>query len=344
MSSRRTNPWIFALADDLTGALETGAQFAGRGFSALVTTETSLATFPDVTALVVDTESRHLTASEAAPTVRSTAIGARTLNPWLIYKKTDSALRGNIAAELRALLEVFPERRLVYSPAYPALGRTVEDGRLLIDGVPVQESAFAADPLNPIRDSRIAAILGDIPAEVVDATSDADVLAAAQRILSSETPPLAAGPAAFAGALAHFLPFPRGNCRPLPRVPRCLVINGSLHPASVEQVTVARAQGCFNESWHCFEDHAEGTGMDRARKTGERVREVLQTMPVDGICVFGGDTAFGIHQALGARQFDSYGEILPGVPLSRAGNLFWITKAGGFGRPDIICDIQRRLG
>ena len=61
--------------------------------------------------------------------------------PELIYKKTDSTLRGNIAAELRALADLFPTWRIGYAPAYPALGRTVKNGVLYVDDVPVSETA-----------------------------------------------------------------------------------------------------------------------------------------------------------------------------------------------------------
>jgi uncharacterized protein YgbK (DUF1537 family) len=64
---------------------------------------------------------------------------------------------------------------------------------------------------------------------------------------------------------------------------------------------------------------------------------------MDAVVVFGGDTAFGIHHAFGAPAFDSYCEVYPGVPLSRCGDLFWITKAGGFGARDLLCEIRRRL-
>jgi uncharacterized protein YgbK (DUF1537 family) len=64
---------------------------------------------------------------------------------------------------------------------------------------------------------------------------------------------------------------------------------------------------------------------------------------MDALVVFGGDTAFGIHKALGGQPFEVWGEVLPGVPLSRSGDLFWITKAGGFGAADVLCGIRRIL-
>jgi uncharacterized protein YgbK (DUF1537 family) len=122
------------------------------------------------------------------------------------------------------------------------------------------------------------------------------------------------------------------------------VVNGSLHPASAAQVALARAAGCFHGGWRLFEEDPGGAGLDRAARMGELVRRQIETSPVDALTVFGGDTAVGIHRALGGPPFEAWAEIVPGVPLSRCGGLFWITKAGGFGAADILCQIQNMMG
>ncbi len=333
------NRWILAIADDLTGALEIGAKFAGHGVAARIVTETLTGGPPDVPVLVIDTESRHLESDAAANAVRDAARRALQYEPWLVYKKTDSTLRGHIAAELRALREALPGRKVVFAPAYPDMGRTVRGGRLFVLGVPVDQTAFASDALNPVRESSIRALLGDVPADVFDGESNEDILAAARNVAAMEPPPIAAGPAALAGALAQCLPLPRCAVRGFPRLPRCLVVNGSRHPTSTSQIDAA----LFENGWEYFAEDCGGTGPDRAIRTGERIRKRIESSPVDALIVFGGDTAFGIHSALGSHPFEAYGEVVPGAPLSRSGNIFWITKAGGFGGRDILCDIRRRL-
>ena len=62
-----------------------------------------------------------------------------------------------------------------------------------------------------------------------------------------------------------------------------------------------------------------------------------------GIRFLGGDTAFEIHKALGARDFRTCGEVVPGVPVSRCGDLIWITKAGGFGGPELLRELRNKL-
>jgi D-threonate/D-erythronate kinase len=330
--------WVLAIADDLTGALEVGARFAGS----VVTTELTVSARPDVGVLVIDTETRHLPADAAAGIVRETVSAALRFDPWLIYKKTDSTLRGNIAAEFRALLQVAPERSLIYAPAYPEMGRTVRNGQLFVHGIPVHQSEFAADPLNPVRCSDLAELLAGIPLSLQDGETVGDLAEIAREVVERDPPPLAAGPAALAGALAAHLQRGR-NVFALPNVSRCLVINGSMNPVSVGQIEFARAHGCFDDRWICFDGTGEGEGLERAARTGEKVRQILQESQIEALVIFGGDTAFGIHRALGSHDFRPCGEVAPGVPISRCGDLFWITKAGGFGPPDVLCDIRRRL-
>ena len=54
-----------------------------------------------------------------------------------IYKKTDSALRGNIGAELEAMMQASGEEQLPFVPAFPQIGRTTVNGTHFIEGVPV---------------------------------------------------------------------------------------------------------------------------------------------------------------------------------------------------------------
>src|SRR5215471_7600629 len=148
---------ILALADDMTGALETGAKFRAAGIEAVVSAKPVAAA--GAQALVLDTETRHLNAAEARRVVREFVTGSGIDSPRLVYKKTDSTLRGNISAELESLAELYPDWRIGYAPAYPALGRTVKSGVLYVDGIPVSETEFASDGLNPVATSSIRALL-----------------------------------------------------------------------------------------------------------------------------------------------------------------------------------------
>ena len=96
---------LLILADDFTGALDTGVQFAACGIPTRVVVgeQVDLAA-SDAAVLVVDTETRHLPAAEAYAVIAKLTRDAMSAGVFSIYKKTDSALRGNIGAELSALL------------------------------------------------------------------------------------------------------------------------------------------------------------------------------------------------------------------------------------------------
>ena len=141
---------LLILADDFTGALDTGVQFAACGIPTRVVVgdQVDLAS-NDASVLVVDTETRHLSAADAYAVVAKLTREAMSAGVFSIYKKTDSALRGNIGAELSALLKTSGERQLPFLPAFPQIDRVTRGGVHYISGVPVTESPFGIDPFEP---------------------------------------------------------------------------------------------------------------------------------------------------------------------------------------------------
>ena len=97
------------IADDLTGALDTAVQFCSDGFSPAVLNNPdhadSIVSEHDI--IVINTESRHLPAADAYKKVSNLLMQTlQKRNFDLYFKKTDSALRGNIGSELKAFLDV----------------------------------------------------------------------------------------------------------------------------------------------------------------------------------------------------------------------------------------------
>jgi uncharacterized protein YgbK (DUF1537 family) len=304
---------VLVLADDLTGALESGVLLEGAAVS--------LHAAPEGEAVVIDTETRH---AEAAQARRIIEAWIKQIPAELIYKKTDSTLRGNIGAELAAL----PGGRIHYAPAYPRLGRTVRDGRLFVNGTPVEETAFAGDPLNPVLDGRIRHLLapGGAPLERIvihEGECERDLERAASAVLEEPVPRLAAGPAGLLRVLAARLGLEKRPV-PLPGVPECLVINGSAHPVSREQMESAEQAGVFRRGW---------------RKAA--LDDELERAPA--LIVFGGDTARAVLRRFGDPLLYPLAEVLPGAVASRffrQGNShLLITKAGGFGPRDFLIRI-----
>ena len=139
---------LLILADDFTGALDTGVQFAACGIpTRVVVGEQVDFAANDAAVLVVDTETRHLPAAEAYAVIAKLTREAMSAGVFSIYKKTDSALRGNIGAELSALLKTSGERQLPFLPAFPQIDRVTRDGVHYISGVPVTESPIRHRPL-----------------------------------------------------------------------------------------------------------------------------------------------------------------------------------------------------
>lgn len=153
---------LLVIADDLTGATDAGAQFAALGMPTRIVPLPQCfdrATAEPGRVCVVNSESRHLPAKDAADVVRRLAETGVQGGFTHFYKKTDSTLRGNIGAELEALLRATGARYLPFVPASPGLGRTTEGGVHYVHGTPLHLTSYASDPLNPIRTSDVRDLL-----------------------------------------------------------------------------------------------------------------------------------------------------------------------------------------
>src|SRR4051794_36046650 len=326
---------ILVLADDLTGTLESGAAFAQRGIECAVTIGKPQRVEKPV--LVIDTETRHLSEEQAAACVREMAgVG----NARLLYKKTDSTLRGNIRAELHALSLLGP---VLYVPAYPQLGRTLKDGCLHVYGIPVEQTPFAADPLHPVRNGSIAALLaGTSNITICDGNTEEAIEGVAYEWIRAGG--IAAGPSCFLHAAAKVLA-PACSQVTFPRVRRALVVSGSRHERSRQQIAAA-SDSVRRWDWSVLQAPGEhqGNSLIFAAKFGERAKRAFESEHFDTIIVFGGDTAFSLLKAMNIDVVEPIGEVLPGIPVSFLPNKkTLITKAGGFGSPDLLLELHERL-
>ncbi len=145
------------IADDFTGSNDTGIQFLKAGYDASVILDPSaLSSVEGEGVVVVDTESRNIPASDAAACLKTVAEYLLPLRgKRVIYKKVDSTLRGNIAAETAVLRESLGFRATAFTPAYPGNKRTVREDLLLLDGVPVAETEMGRDPRKPVTTSSL---------------------------------------------------------------------------------------------------------------------------------------------------------------------------------------------
>ncbi|WMD20999.1 four-carbon acid sugar kinase family protein [Achromobacter seleniivolatilans] len=216
------NPAIAIVADDLTGSGDTAVQFVRAGWSTHLSiggADEALSgpATDGVEVLAVTTNSRAMPAAEAAEVIRLNVEQLRAAGVSRLYKKVDSTLRGAFKAEIDAARDTWgPDTVAVICPAFPATGRTVEQGILYVDGKPVTQTSAATDPVTPVTESHIPTLLAcahvaplasDTPESlaarimqagntvVVDAATDADLerLARAIGLLGERALPVGAG-------------------------------------------------------------------------------------------------------------------------------------------------------
>lgn len=261
---------LLVIADDFTGSIDTGVQLAKAGIATSVYTFTngeSLRELDDCreAAAVVNIESRHLAAEEAYKRVAAVVERGKKSGYRCLYKKTDSTLRGNVGAELAAALCASGANRLIFIPAFPALGRTTRSGTQFVNGVPLAETEFAQDPFNPVWSSRVADIIArqtEIPVMefsvealksspdepcilLADADTQADLERIGAHIKSAEALDCLAGCAGFAGILPMLLAIPAQEI-PIPPVgPGRLLVCGSVHPMAEKQCAEAVRTGGY---------------------------------------------------------------------------------------------------
>ena len=145
------------IADDFTGANDTGIQFLKAGLPASVILDPkALASVGEQGVAVVDTESRNIPPSEATAVLESVAKELMAhRGKRVVYKKVDSTLRGHIALETEVLRRALDFPVTAFTPAFPKNKRTVIDGQLLLDGVPVAETEMGRDPHSPVTTSSL---------------------------------------------------------------------------------------------------------------------------------------------------------------------------------------------
>lgn len=154
--------YTFAMiADDLTGASDSGVQFAQRGLSTAVFFEGEglMKQARDIEVPVIDTDSRGILAEHAYKRVNEIAKQLLAVGCQHVYKKMDSTLRGNIGAEVDGVLDGLPVDFAVIVPAYPQIGRTTSGGIHYLHGTPIHQTEVGKDPKTPVTQSNLPALL-----------------------------------------------------------------------------------------------------------------------------------------------------------------------------------------
>ena len=151
-----TSPAVVIVADDLSSATDCSVQMILGGYLAVVLLHPECVLPDDVDIVALDTDSRNLPPEEAYSATRSCAENGCFDGCSVVYKSVDSTLRGNLGAEIDALLDSGRFDAAVIAPAFPTYGRTTRGGRQFLNRVPLHETEFGTDPTKPVRTSAIS--------------------------------------------------------------------------------------------------------------------------------------------------------------------------------------------
>ncbi|WHH61567.1 four-carbon acid sugar kinase family protein [Petroclostridium sp. X23] len=156
-------PEYVVIADDLTGGNGTGVlleKLKLKTASLMNTEKVNLDILTQFDAIVYPTDSRAQKEEIAYHRVFSAVSLFKSFPVKLFNKRIDSTCRGNLGTEIDAMLDALGEDRIaIVTPSFPQAGRTVVGGYLLVNGMMLQNTDAARDPLNPISTSVVETLV-----------------------------------------------------------------------------------------------------------------------------------------------------------------------------------------
>ncbi|WP_247873082.1 four-carbon acid sugar kinase family protein [Azospirillum sp. TSH64] len=364
-SSATPHPCL--IADDLTGALDTAAQFAAvTGPIPVYWQSLPYPTLP--TELAFDSGTREATRDEARRRVASIAAGLPRSPGSLHYAKLDSLLRGHAGAEIAAWIAATAPDHVIVAPAFPYQGRITRGGIQLARGDDARSWTPVASDLRADLEQEGFAVQPCCPGAAVpagvslwDAETDADLDAVAAAGLALNERVLWCGSSGLAGALARQLGAAVADTDTLRLPLPILGLFGTNHPAMTAQIdacpehVLALPDGGSTSATVLAQrldrdDIALATlalpgGLARSdaaqRIEREFARLVRRLDPPGTLLVAGGETLRGLCLALDADRLDLDGHVWPGVPCSilrggRFDGVRVISKSGAFGDPSLL--------
>jgi len=153
---------IYVIADDLTGANDTGVQFTKKGYSTIVSVldEQSTIIIPDnLDVFVMDTETRELESKTARKRLKSILEKININKKDVVYKKVDSTLRGNMGDEIEEIMNILKKDICIFSPSYPSYQRITIGGYLVVDQKLLGSSEYSSNNLKQEENSFIPFLL-----------------------------------------------------------------------------------------------------------------------------------------------------------------------------------------
>jgi D-threonate/D-erythronate kinase len=152
---------VGVIADDLTGANATGVKLVKQGFEAATMVYYDQAPAGgSYNAVCIDTDSRYARKDVSQMRIKKSLENLQRWGADVICKRIDSTVRGNIGIEIDTVLnELGKESIAIVVASFPDSSRITSGGYLLVNGVPVQATDVAKDPVMPLTESFVPSII-----------------------------------------------------------------------------------------------------------------------------------------------------------------------------------------
>lgn len=357
---------IRILADDLTGALDTAAAFAGN-VPVYIDRPPAADDQTVAPVAVVATPTRDVPVDKL-PDFLMPVVDWFT-SGGLSFKKVDSLLRGNTFAEVAWLYRNARFERVVFAPAFPAQGRITQDDRQWVVR-PGKERETVAVPLGAafaqLGLSSETSLDKGADIWIPEVASDSDLDHVVQQAETGGGSVMWVGSAGLGNALAR-----RFGLSPLTDVPSPLdagpgptvLVSASFQPVFREQWAMLRAgrlmtavaeagdasriaavievaRAGAGEAWFDLSPRETVAQNEAMRRLEMNTRLLVERLPVPRqLVVVGGDTLLGLCRASGADGLLAHPSIRQGWGCARLMGGVWdgvpcYSRSGAFGAAD----------
>ena len=147
------------IADDFTGASDAASFLVKSGNKTILLTEIPKKFDYSCDCIVIGLKIRSVDSQLAVEQVKKVMDFFEGIDVGKVYYKYcstfDSTPKGNIGPVMDYLMERMNCNYSILCPALPINGRTVKNGKLYVNGVPLNESPLKNHPLNPMWDAYI---------------------------------------------------------------------------------------------------------------------------------------------------------------------------------------------
>lgn len=147
------------IADDFTGANDSGVQLIKQGMNTTVIFDLSQKIKRLDPGIVIDIDSRGKSGEEAESLTKEATQLLIDSGYKIIYKKMDSMLRGHLGRELVAIDHILQPEFVLIAPAFPANDRKTINGIHYVNGIEVSKTEASKDRQHPVVESSIIKLL-----------------------------------------------------------------------------------------------------------------------------------------------------------------------------------------